>query len=342
MPAQKVPVDQWEIKRLRGPRSMDKLVKGGTSKGGPSLRNYKDVERTGEATEATVEQLVGLFGCPGGSADIKPVPAYGAVVKGLRERQGVSTEELSNLTVEPPEVIGGPDRIRKARIAEIERNDYCYLMHYELRMLSRALDCSINEMLASHPPILPKAAVEDLGRLLSDWRTKVFAAQDSISGGIKVTVTRSPCLTQVWSTCQALTGVLHRNLQCETSADAIRKAIAYVDRHRIPGPVDNDDRTPTQGWALYTDCDTPVTEITAWVLVVLAFARRAGIWSGRERSKVGERLRQESSAILRCQYRSSGSGSGGFCPTAEVCAANMRTYSTAMALWACAEISATR
>jgi len=131
----------------------------------------------------------------------------------------------------------------------------------------------------------------------------------------------------VWTTAQALTGVLATQKSLDTYVPKIKAAFAYMDKLR---------RTkPSEGWNYYGNANPyTVTEINCWVTLahIKSLDSTTKIWSDDERADIVNRIERDLAEIARRQ-----DGGGGWRAITEDSPDYVRTYSTVVALWALAE-----
>ena len=131
--------------------------------------------------------------------------------------------------------------------------------------------------------------------------------------------------TQVWTTAQALTGILTTRINNpEHSVDwnKIWAAFDYIEKNRI--------EEGGGGWAYFDTHSRTLTEINSWVTVAMATAAQLNGIPEKRLLELKKRIKREAEALI---IRQSGHGWG---PIAEK-PDKSRTYSTLMALWALLE-----
>ncbi len=127
----------------------------------------------------------------------------------------------------------------------------------------------------------------------------------------------------MWTSAQALVALL-RSRQTEPT-EPLRAAFDFIEESRLDGS--------RVGWTYTLGSDEPtVTEVAAWVLLALAAGLDAGLWDADGAERVRDRIARDVAALVARQH-----ASGGFAPVDLVVPANLRTYSSLMALWALAE-----
>ena len=158
------------------------------------------------------------------------------------------------------------------------------------------------------------------------WTEGAFAAQVE-SGGMKSVTAGAQTTTQVWTTAQALTGVLATQKNLDGYVPKIKAAFEFIEKLR---------RTrPSEGWNYYGNANPyAVTEINCWVALaqIKSLDSTTRIWTDGERADIVNRIERELEEISRRQ-----DGSGGWRAITEDNPDHVRTYSTVVALWALVE-----
>lgn len=166
----------------------------------------------------------------------------------------------------------------------------------------------------------------------AEWRSSLLRDQRP-NGGVPVMANDPEAPTQVWTTAQALTGVLLGPADIgEDLAARVRKAFDYIDQARIADPPG--------GWGYFEEWQTGVTEIAGWVCVAevagLAPRLNGQIWPADHVPAVVARVNEVVRMLADTQQTD-----GGWGPTADRSSRGLsRTYSTAMALWCLVEARA--
>ena len=174
--------------------------------------------------------------------------------------------------------------------------------------------------------------------------SRAVLLQQTPNGGFRFWQVGPNTETQVWTTAQCLFAVLSASKAQNTeqikttnvkttndvteSAQAIRAAFDYVERLRLPAGG---------GWGYMEGLDWAVTEIIAWVALAkqasLYSGNRAAIWPEPEAAKIVQSLARDLTLLIERQH-----DDGGWSPIHKTNdASHLRTYSTAIALWALIE-----
>ncbi len=168
--------------------------------------------------------------------------------------------------------------------------------------------------------------IDQLQRKADAWIDDAFAAQAE-NGGLKSVTAGAQTATQVWTTAQALTGVLATQKNLDGYVPKIKAAFKYMEELR---------RTrPSEGWNYYANANPyTVTEINSWVSLaqVKSLDSSTRIWNDSERAEIMNRIERELAEIARRQ-----DGGGGWRTITEENPDYVRTYSTVVAVWALAE-----
>jgi transcriptional regulator with XRE-family HTH domain len=342
----KITIDRLELRRLRTERNLPhRAFTDGISK-----RTYNNIEKYGVGTEPRLRAIARMMALPNGLTDFLPVQIIGAQVRERRLGLSLKRKEVAARCRSLDQAQDGDgiflEMITAEMIGRIEdgnpqppdgSHDLC-------RRLAAVLGCSFKDLLER--TLSPKEVIADLlGELAERWADRALQAQDKKTGGI--TNLLDGGLTQPWTTAQVLVGTLPIPAAQVRCRDEIAHALAYLGQRRLPlGRAATELPSELeQGWPLYESEDTPVTEITCWVIVAYAHALSAGtIWQPDMRALIATSLAAEIPPLLYRQCRTmavSGHLTGGFCPTVAVCDRNQRTYSTAMAVWALLELLGT-
>jgi TIR domain len=173
--------------------------------------------------------------------------------------------------------------------------------------------------------VRPWPKVEDLARQeTAVWSARVFENQNG-SGGIRVDIRAPGARDQVWTTAQALRGVLLYKRFAAAHAPQIRQAFQYIENERR--------KTPEPGWGYWPASSRTLTEISAWVALAYLESLRAGIWSDSQQMAASNSIIRELDLLSARQDPAS----GGWGPISERNPSFTRTYSTMMAVWAVVE-----
>jgi len=194
-------------------------------------------------------------------------------------------------------------------------------------MLLRRGNGDIGKSGPTSKPMRPESELRALLEKKTDaWTEGAFAAQVA-NGGMKSVTAGAQTSTQVWTTAQALTGVLATRKSLDSYLPKIRAAFDYMEKLR---------RTkPTEGWNYYANTNPhTVTEINCWVTLayIESLDAKTRIWSDVERGDILNRIDRDLAEIARRQ-----DSGGGWRPITDNSADFVRTYSTVAALWTLAE-----
>lgn len=166
-----------------------------------------------------------------------------------------------------------------------------------------------------------------------DWSDTIIASQAS-DGGILEKARDPSYPTQVWTTAQALVGVLADRADLnEPKVAAIKKAFGYIESARHPNP--NDGKTEfDEGWGLFEKSQRSTTEIVGWVTLanIASLEPETRIWNSTESPVVVKHVQRDLKLIVARQ-----DDTGGWRPIKESGRDFTRTYSTAIALWSLIE-----
>jgi hypothetical protein len=339
----KIIIDRLELVRLRTKQNLPHRAFKVRGPSGISKRTYNDIEKYGRGTERRLRAIARVMCLPHDIADFLPVQINGAKVCDRRRVLRLTREQVaarcrsSGLREDgdgiPAEALTA-ELIGKVESGEARLTDGS---HDLCRRLAGALECRFDDLVGGVGSA-KEVIAELLGDLGERWVKRLFQVQDKRTGGIKIGTGGGP--TQPWSTAQVLVGALQAPDTTARYGKEVRRALGYLGRWRLPLGCPAADVPPEQGqgWALYEAEQTAVTDISCWVILAYAQAMRAGVsWRFGRQDHVSC-LAAEVPALLRRQCRSSRRyPAGGFCPTAEVCDSNQRTYTTAMAVWALVE-----
>jgi hypothetical protein len=167
-----------------------------------------------------------------------------------------------------------------------------------------------------------------------DWSDRIAKSQ-APSGGIREKADDPSFPTQVWTTAQALTGVLadQKDLD-DTKARVIKTAFGYIENARHPAPVDTKLTDYDEGWGLFEKSKKSTTEIAGWVTLanIASLESKAKVWNPTEIPIIVQRIQRDLALIVERQ-----GGDGGWRPIKEDGPKFTRTYSTAIALWSLIE-----
>lgn len=165
-----------------------------------------------------------------------------------------------------------------------------------------------------------------LDKKTNDWTEGAFAAQVA-DGGMKQVTAGAQTTTQVWTTAQALTGVLATQKSLDSYVPKIKAAFGFMEKLR---------RTkPSEGWNYYANANPyTVTEINCWVTLanIKSLDSSTRIWTDGERLDISNRIDRDLAEIARRQ-----DSGGGWRPIADNSPDYVRTYSTVLALWTLTE-----
>jgi hypothetical protein len=216
----------------------------------------------------------------------------------------------------------------------------------------------------TQPIIAVKSDSTPSGDYLSDWSTTILewremllATQETAvgtkdDGGFQSHLYRRPAVTQTLTSAQCVAAVLsasstNRGGITAKEADSARRAAEFIERMRIGTRQKPDmesaskgDGSPARdepegnGWGFNKGDLVTVSEISAWILIAKALSLRTGlIWTSPPEIQL-----QVTSVIrdLTCLAKRQ-EAKGGWVPIYHVTPENVRTYSTAMAVWSFAE-----
>lgn len=165
-----------------------------------------------------------------------------------------------------------------------------------------------------------------------EWSHRIAKSQ-APNGGIFAKVDDASFPTQVWTTAQAITGMLadHEDLD-EKKIAVIKSAFDYIEKARHAAPTKTDDYD--EGWGLFEGHKKSTTEIAGWVTVAYASSLESNpqIWDANQRSTIRERIKRDLALIVKRQ-----GNEGGWRPIQEDGPKFTRTYSTVIALWSLIE-----
>ncbi|MCI0434396.1 MAG: TIR domain-containing protein [Gemmatimonadetes bacterium] len=156
------------------------------------------------------------------------------------------------------------------------------------------------------------------------WTDQLMGRQ-APSGGIVIELPGQQ-RTQVWTTAQALSGILTATRLGFTQPDRsdVWRAFEYIEQSRSSRTGD--------GWAYWDDGTRTVTEIGGWVVVATANAIRTpgALPDSAYLATLRHRIARDLHELLDRQHES-----GGWTPIRDATGAtDTRTYSTLMAVWA--------
>lgn len=161
------------------------------------------------------------------------------------------------------------------------------------------------------------------------WSDRI-AASLAPNGGIYAKAADPSTPTQVWTTAQALTGMIAGQDLDDAKIQVIRSGFLYIGNARHSG-TDNDYH---EGWGLFEKSKYSTTEIAAWVAVahISSLESKIRIWQPDEASSIRKRISRDLELILQRQ-----GSDGGWRPIKQDGLNFTRTYSTATALWSLIE-----
>jgi hypothetical protein len=165
-----------------------------------------------------------------------------------------------------------------------------------------------------------------------EWSDKIAASQ-APNGGIREKAIEQSYPTQVWTTAQALTGILadQRDLD-EKKVKTIKVAFDYIEKARHPHS--DDKNQPDEGWGLFDISKKSTTEVAGWVAIanIASVESKTKIWDDAEFSAVLTRIQRDLNFIRERQEEN-----GGWRPIIDKGTGFTRTYSTVIALWSLIE-----
>jgi hypothetical protein len=150
-------------------------------------------------------------------------------------------------------------------------------------------------------------------------------------GGFRFSQTGTSSEAQAWTTAQCLTAILQQDIAevKQASPAAIRRAFDYLERSRL--------QSQPGGWGYLRKMDWGVTEIDAWVALAYIYSLRADnvvlIWKPEELPGVVAKTNLALALLASREH-----DEGGWSVIEKTSdQTHLRTYSTAMAVWALAE-----
>ncbi len=158
------------------------------------------------------------------------------------------------------------------------------------------------------------------------WAEGAFAAQIA-NGGLKSVTAGADTTTQVWTTAQAITGVLATQRSLDSYVPQIKAAFDFMEKLRR--------NKPSEGWNYYGNANPyTVTEVNSWVTLahIKSLDSTTRIWTDDERHDILNRITRDLAELARRQ-----DAGGGWRPIAKASPDFVRTYSTVVALWTLAE-----
>jgi hypothetical protein len=326
----KIAVDRLEIRRLR--RIQGLPVDEFLISADMGLRTLKAIEASGKATEEKIRALAKALNCPAGVSDLKPVLLAGHQLSELRQRREWTEKRLSQETTRLRSGLGELCDVTADRIHELEQSAVVLAMHNEWRLLAIALGCdpqSLAVHMATNLPPTSQIPIILIQRWIDKCLQEIVASQDCSSGGFWT--------SQSWTCAQLLLGILTFPDRAKMYQREIHHALRFLEASRIPGAI----AAPTcpemdQGWPLYYyhSLRVPIVDVTCWVLIAMMKAWEIGMWPNERGVDFANNLTSEVQILLSRQLATPGdSQNGGFCPTSALHPENVRTYTTAMALW---------
>jgi hypothetical protein len=153
-------------------------------------------------------------------------------------------------------------------------------------------------------------------------------------GGLKTSKFDPSAEPQVWSTAQALTGIMINGATglTETDGEQIREHLEYIEEARIKKDIKKEE----EGWGYFQQMNWGVTEIAGWVVLAYLASTKANIvdlvWRN-DSEKAFQRIALYLELLKNRQLTN-----GGWTPISRKDNEKFaRTYSTTMALWALIE-----
>jgi hypothetical protein len=168
-----------------------------------------------------------------------------------------------------------------------------------------------------------------IGLIPTEVWSKRIAESQAQNGGIFAKARDASFPTQVWTTAQALTGMIADQEDLDDKKIAVIKSgFDYMEKARRPGSNIPDDYD--EGWGLFEGHKRSVTEIAGWVTLayISSLESEVRIWDADQRSTIRERVKRDLRLIVQRQ-----GGDGGWRPIKEDGPNFTRTYSSAIALW---------
>jgi hypothetical protein len=157
--------------------------------------------------------------------------------------------------------------------------------------------------------------------VLEDWNSKGIVTQ-ATTGGFRYMLNDPSVDTQVMTTSQLLTGILATPTGAQKYASQIRNALQYVEATRHPNGA----------WGYFDTDSKDISDVLAWTLLPRVASLETQVWTPSEKLEIQNQIRRDVATLVKFQYTD-----GGWSPVAEAPEA-MRTYSTAMSLWALLEV----
>jgi hypothetical protein len=167
-----------------------------------------------------------------------------------------------------------------------------------------------------------------------DWSNRIAKSQAS-NGGIYAKASDPSAPTQVWTTAQALLGLIADQEHLDQSKiHVIHSAFQYIEKNRHPAPAADKPNEFDEGWGLFEKSKHSTTEIAAWVTLahIRSLESSIRIWEPVQAATIRDRVKRDLALILQRQ-----SNDGGWRPIKQDGPKFTRTYSTAMALWSLIE-----
>jgi len=193
------------------------------------------------------------------------------------------------------------------------------------------LVAAIGALFALNVYSLPRRPGPNVLISTNEWSRRIAQSQ-APNKGIFAKAGDPSFPTQVWTTAQALTGMLaDQNDLDDKKIAVIKSAFDYIENSRHPA-INSDYYD--EGWGLFEGHKKSVTEIAGWVTVayVSSLESKKQIWELNQRPAIRERILRDLALIVQRQDKE-----GGWRPIQEDGPKFTRTYSTAIALWSLIE-----
>jgi hypothetical protein len=182
-----------------------------------------------------------------------------------------------------------------------------------------------------NPPSIDRIVVKHL----AEWAHTLKDSQDTGGGILRK---GDDDAVQVWTTAQALAGVMDDSLASSIfSRDDYHSALNFIDRARIDGRLSETPAASPEGWGYFEPFRWGVTEVAAWV--ALCHVRQLRMHNLKPPLSVDEKTsaQRDIRAIVTLLLTRQIERTGAFSPIVERDDRYARTYSTIMSMWAVGE-----
>jgi hypothetical protein len=168
----------------------------------------------------------------------------------------------------------------------------------------------------------------------------VLLSRQADNGGFHFYLTKGPADTQVWTTAQSVYALEIAGMASK-ARDQIRRSFAYIDRSRLGDTAPSSAgigactvMAGDQGWGYVDYSQWGVTEIAAWVTLARIESLNPGaglsLWTASEADMLARQTVSDLTLLTERQH-----DDGGWAPIRRTAdPTHLRTYSTAMAVWA--------